>query len=78
MSVRGIPVPPTPPTPESLPPGVYLLPRLELGKYAPPWFIDGRPVRAAASHPQRSDLVYLTTEHPDALASLAESYVEVG
>jgi hypothetical protein len=78
MSARGIPLPPTPPTQDSVQPGVYLLPRVELNKYAPPWFIDGRPIRALAPHPERPDLVYVTNEHPALLSFLDEPYVELG
>lgn len=58
-------------------PGVYLLPIELLRQYPPPWLIDDRPVRAWALHPERDDLLYLTTEHPESLAFLPDAYVEV-
>jgi len=57
--------------------GVFVLPVEELNKYALPWVIDDRPVRALAPHPDRDDLVYLTIEHPEVLAFLQTPITEI-
>nr|QDY92652.1 hypothetical protein fos2004AM_00021 [uncultured Planctomycetota bacterium] len=56
--------------------GVYLVPIELLEQHTLPWFINGRPVRAWAPHPEHEDLLYLTTEHPELLSFLPEPYVE--
>lgn len=56
---------------------VYVLPIELLLRYAPPWIINDRPVRAWAPHPERDDLVYVTTDDPERLALLPEAYVEL-
>ena len=42
-----------------------------------PATIDDRPVTAIAPHPHDDDLIYLTTEHPEALAFLPDPYVDL-
>lgn len=59
-------------------PGVFLVPVDLLRRYGPPWFIDDRPVRAWAPHPDRDDVLYLTIEHPETLAFLPDPYVDLG
>ena len=73
--MKGLPISETNADPAN-PAGIYVVPIEELNKYAPPWFIEGRPIRAMAAHPEYDDLVYLTTEAPDSLAFLPGQYVE--
>lgn len=74
--MKGLPISETNSDPAD-PASVYVVPIDELHKYAPPWFIEGRPIRALAAHPERDDLVYLTTDAPDSLAFLPDHYVEL-
>jgi hypothetical protein len=57
-------------------PLVYLAPRTSLDPDARVHIIDGRPVTAIAAHPTADDLLYLTTGHPELLASLADQASE--
>jgi hypothetical protein len=57
--------------------GVYLAPSVLLDEPRSAWLIDGRPVRAIAPHPERDDVVYLTTESPELLDFLPDPALEL-
>ncbi|MCK4341926.1 MAG: hypothetical protein KAY37_09415 [Phycisphaerae bacterium] len=77
MSTKGIELPYPKPGPAVEMPGVYVLPIEVLNRYAPPWIVEGRLVRALAPHPDRDDLLYVTTEAPDTLSFLPDPGVEL-
>lgn len=58
-------------------PRVYLVAVAEIDPGGPPLLIDGRPVTAVAPHPEREDLVYLTTDVPETLDFLPDPITEL-
>ena len=57
--------------------GVYVLALQDIDLDALPATIDGRPVTAFAPHPNDENLLYVTTEHPEALSFLPDPYVDL-
>jgi len=57
--------------------GVYIVAMQYIDLENLPATIDDRPVTAIAPHPHDDDLIYLTTEHPEALAFLPDPYVDL-
>ena len=57
--------------------GVYIVAIQNLDLDALPAMINGRPVTAIAPHPRDEDRLYVTTEHPEALAFLPDPYMDL-